>query len=311
MENRSFTVLRRMACASAFSICLALCACGGKKEPSLTDYVGMEAAKDAALKALGVPADQAAFSLAELTDKNGVPCYRIVFTQADGDGTEHIYEIDAATGIVLTEMHSAKPQAQETPVQTAEASALPAESMETSAELPDEAKPRTASQTTPKTVPQSAPQTAPSGEITAQNALAIALSHAGLTDQDISFSNVKADTEDGQPIFEVEFALPDMTEYDYEIRVSDGAVLSFDYDVKSAPRQGSLDRTAVISESQARQAVMGKLPQVKETDISLYLEEDDGKLEYEGWVVDGAVKYEFKIDAYDGSILEWEGEKIR
>ncbi len=158
------------------------------------------------------------------------------------------------------------------------------------------------------------PQPAPAGQsqssasITESQAQSIALSHAGVTETDLVFIEAKRDFDDGQEIFEVEFFTSGGTEYNYDIRVSDGSVIKYDYETKTAqttPQPG----TGMISEDQARQAVLDRVPGAPAAAVSLHLDEDDGRMEYEGELKHDGMKYEFKIDAYSGSILEWEAKK--
>lgn len=60
--------------------------------------IGAEAARQAALRHAGCPADQAVFTETELDYEDGRAVYKVEFYQ---DGTQYEYEIDAATGEVL------------------------------------------------------------------------------------------------------------------------------------------------------------------------------------------------------------------
>ena len=71
-------------------------------------------------------------------------------------------------------------------------------------------------------------------------AKSIALSHAGLSEDQVTFVRVKLDRDDGRWEYEVEF-YKGGTEYDYEINATTGAILSYDYDAESytPPQTGS------------------------------------------------------------------------
>ncbi len=250
--------------------CLLVSGCGRGDVRSGADYIGIEAAKEAALKEAGIPSGRAEFQSAGLDSKNGIFFYQVVFTDND---VEYQYGIDALTGAVIEESRS-----------SAEKEGEPEESKE----------------------PSQAP--AGGGGLSADWALAAALSHAGLTEKDISFSKVEADMEDGQEIFEVEFILPDGTEYDYELSRADGSVLSFDFDAEAAFPKVPVAGTGIISEDEAKQAVIDRIPGAAGENVYLHLEEDDGRLEYEGWIFYDNTEYEFKIDAYSGGVMEWEAE---
>jgi uncharacterized membrane protein YkoI len=66
--------------------------------------------------------------------------------------------------------------------------------------------------------------------ITEDQAQAIALEHAGLTEADISHLQVRKDFDDGQQEYNVEFYV-DRLEYEYEIDAVTGKILSFDKDL--------------------------------------------------------------------------------
>ena len=112
-------------------------------------------------------------------------------------------------------------------------------------------------------------------------------------------------------IYDVEFFLANGTEYDYELNVEDGTVISFDYDAESSFQHLPPASGGIISESQAMQTILSRVPGAKESDVLLYLDEDDGRLEYKGELIFDNIKYEFKIDAYSGGLIEWEAELLQ
>ena len=90
--------------------------------------------------------------------------------------------------------------------------------------------------TAPKAVaPQAAAPVTPqapaatTGAVTKDQALQIALNHAGLTKNDVMFSNVKKDYDDGMEIWEVKFH-QGFYEYNYDIAVANGQIVDFDID---------------------------------------------------------------------------------
>ena len=68
-----------------------------------------------------------------------------------------------------------------------------------------------------------------STRLTAAQAKAIALEHAGITADAIRFLRVGFDFDDGNPRYEVEF-VSDSWEYEYDIHAETGAILSFEKD---------------------------------------------------------------------------------
>lgn len=65
----------------------------------------------------------------------------------------------------------------------------------------------------------------------------IALNHAGLTEDQVTFVRSRLDWEDGRQVYDVEFYTSDYKEYDYEIDATTGEVLSYDYDAEATPPQ--------------------------------------------------------------------------
>ena len=63
------------------------------------------------------------------------------------------------------------------------------------------------------------------GEITEDQAKAIALKDAGFNENEVSFIKCRKDMDDGIEKFEIEFRTPDFMEYEYDIKVSDGTIL--------------------------------------------------------------------------------------
>lgn len=61
------------------------------------------------------------------------------------------------------------------------------------------------------------------------NAKSIAVSHAGFSVSDVSFSKAKLETDDGQMVYEVDFYM-DGKEYEYTIHATSGTILEYDMD---------------------------------------------------------------------------------
>lgn len=141
-------------------------------------------------------------------------------------------------------------------------------------------------------------------------ALEIALTHAGITEQDTKFHSAKEDVEDEQRVFEVEFISSGGIEYEYELDAQDGTIISFEYDAESLYRQESVSDAEMIPESQVMQVVLERVPGAEAKDVAIFKKEDDGRMEYEAHLVFEEMKYEFKIDAYSGGVMEWEAEQM-
>ena len=275
---------------------LSLAACGGSQTASTADYIGIDAAKEAALSDAGVSADGAEFSTAGLDSRNGVFYYAVDFTE---NGVNYEYDIDALTGVVIERAKTPPAGGPgEAGAETAAASETAPPAGEAAAQVPA------------STSPAGSQETGSGGPITEAEARAIALSQAGLTEADVRFIESKKDRHDGQSVFEVEFDALTGEEYSYDIREADGAIVSYDYDSDRNPSVNS-SGSGMLSEDQIRETVLSRVPGASAADVRLWLDEDDDRYQYEGQLIWDGMEYEFKIDAYSGSVLEWEADTLR
>lgn len=151
--------------------------------------LGVSRAEEIALQALGLARDAVRFDRTELDLERGNRVYEV---ELWSDGTEYDFVIDAVTGEILHQ----KQETERRPVT-------------------DEPE-------------VSAPKPEPT-EITQEQAIGIALAHAGLTEEQVTRLHAKKDRDDGVWVYEIEFRDGRM-EYEYEIRVSDGKILDHDKD---------------------------------------------------------------------------------
>ena len=267
-----------------------LAGCGASAQSGAqAAYVDMETAKAAALSAAQVETADASFTKVELERDDGVAYYEVDFTDAAGQRYE--YAVDALTGTVIA-----------------------------------------------GTGTQAAAQggtTAASGQISEDEAKRIALEDAGITEitsdelneignrgesvegYTISVS-VQFDYDDGVPVYDVEFTdIPDtngtVTEYDYEIDAATGAIRSMDHDAERVSYTAGTIYSGSANcktEDEIRAIALAKVPGATDSDITLYLDEDDGRLQYEGRIIYQNMKYEFEIDAYSGAIRDWDAESV-
>ena len=70
-----------------------------------------------------------------------------------------------------------------------------------------------------------------SRQITEQEALDIALSHVGLSENLVTFTEVELDTDDVNHHYDVEFHTANQQKYHYEIDSSNGKILEWDVDL--------------------------------------------------------------------------------
>lgn len=276
------------ALCAAGLLALALTGCGGGTAGGQAEYIGIDAAKAVALESAGVAEDDAVFSTAGLDKRNGMDYYAVDFTAG---GQSYEYDIDAVTGVVIDS--SSGGGTAETPA---------AGDDDGTASAPAAASPSpSAGQTTGGQAAATA--------VTEEQARETALSHAGLTADQVTFVRSKLDRDDGRLMYDVEFYTSGYKEYDYEIDASTGEILSYDYDAEGYSYQPNATPGTAITAEQARAAALAEVPGAAESDIYEFeTDRDDGRLEYEGKIIYNNTEYEFTIDGYSGAIREWDAE---
>ena len=152
--------------------------------------------------------------------------------------------------------------------------------------------------------------------MTLEQAKQTALKHAGKTASQAQFVKTQQDWEHGKKVYEIEFIVSSgigYTEYDYEIDVVTGKIVSYDYDAENyTPSQNTNTNANVkISEAAAKQTALSRVPGATAANIYKFkLDFDDGRWEYEGEIRYGTMEYDFTIDANTGAIIEWDMESI-
>ena len=274
------------ALCAAGLLALALTGCGGGTAGGQAEYIGIDAAKAVALEAAGVAEDDAVFSTAGLDKRNGMDYYAVDFTAG---GRSYEYDIDAVTGVVIDS--SSGGGTAETPA---------AGDDDGTASAPAAASPSpSAGQTTG----------GQAAAVTEEQARETALSHAGLTADQVTFVRSELDRDDGRLMYDVEFYTSDYKEYDYEIDAATGEILSYDYDAEGYNYQPNATPGTAITAEQARAIALAEVPGAAESDIYEFeTDRDDGRLEYEGKIIYNNTEYEFTIDGYSGAIREWDAE---
>ena len=244
--------------------------------------ITVEEAKTIALNHAGVKAADATFIQAKRDYDNGRSVYEIEFVVASGNGyLEYDYDIATADGSIVSYDYDAESYA-------APVTAQPAATQAT-------------------------------GSITVEEAKTIALSHAGLTADAVTFVKAKQDYDDGRLVYEIEFVTTSgngYLEYDYEIEAATGSILSYDYDAESYTPQPttttpSTATGALIDEATAKLTAVNQVPGASTSDIYEWkLDYDDGRWEYEGKIIYNQMEFEFTIDAATGAVIEWDVESI-
>lgn len=248
---------------------------GCSQQQSQMSYIGAESAKKTALEAASLTEQEVSSISTDITTRDGLDYYQVCFKAA---GQSYQYNIDALTGVVISAEGpiGAGQQGTENPGSK--------EFAGTTLQNPSS-----------------------NGYIGEEEARRIALEHAKLEENQVTFVSSSLEFDDGQWEYDVEFYTADYKEYDYEIDAYTGAVISFDYDAEyySPQTEGS----SAITEEQAKQLALAQVPGAAETDIREFkVDTDDGILLYEGKIIYNGMEYEFEIDAYSGTIREWSAE---
>lgn len=175
-------------------------------EPNSTDRViantklSADDAEKIALDALGLTRDAVVMDRTEYDREKGQDVWEVEFYH---DGVEYDFEINADTGEILK-------QKQENERKT-------------------DGKPESKPDTKPSTDDAPAPAPEVVG-LTEDEAIALALADAKLSADDVTRLKAKQDYDDGVWVYEIEFD-QGQTEYDYEIRISDGKIIERDIDI--------------------------------------------------------------------------------
>lgn len=152
---------------------------------------------------------------------------------------------------------------------------------------------------------QNSQEAPPSGEISRDEALAIALANASVPEADAYNVKVERDGDNGIPLWDIEFET-EYGDYDFEVALSGGRIVGADYEVDDE----WLDRLggSPVTADEAKAILQSKAPGVEAGDIALREEHSDGRLRYEGEAYGGGMKYEFELDAATGVIYDWNAD---
>ncbi len=244
-RNRKRTGMICMLAATA--VVLGGCAQGQGKMA----YIGADAAKKQILAEVGLDESQVKINSVDMATRNGMDYYQVEFS--DENGNTYRYDIEALTGKVIesgssdTAGNAADGTVAETTAAAAEAvkettSAAAEAGKETTSAVTEAAKETTAAAVrtlaaSGTTAAAKKADTGSSSKLTAEEAKAKALAHAGLSASEVTFTKSKLDWENGKQVYDVEFYGSDGMEYDYEIDAYSGAVISADKDLEVRPAQ--------------------------------------------------------------------------
>ena len=144
-----------------------------------------------------------------------------------------------------------------------------------------------------------------SGEISREEALAIALENAGVPEEDAYNVKTETDSDNGIPLYDIEFET-NYGDYDFEVAMTDGRIVGADYEVDEEWLD-ALGGSPVTAE-EAASIVAGKVSGASAADVSVWEESGDGRGRYEGELSLDGMKYEFEIDPQTGRIFDWNAD---
>ncbi len=245
----------------------------------------------------GVLPENAEVVSVEFEWEKGKFVYEIEFIS---EGIKYEYSVDSSTGKIL------KKETEQAPVQS-----VPAKQAE------DPSSPAEGETNEPAQQP-----------VSVEKAKETALKDAGVQATEVVFTKAKQETEHGRLIYDIEFYIPEKTEYEYEIDAYTGEILEsgFEEQTKKSdpastaeesetsgtePSKQESQESQQISVDQAKTIALDHagVPADQVIFSKAKLEHDDGCLIYDiEFYVDGSADYEYEIDAYSGAILEADSE---
>ena len=164
--------------------------------------ITLDEAKKIALNHANLTSKEVSFINAEADMDNGVEFYDIEFYN---NNKEYDYEISAADGKIIEYDYDVEGYGESTNVSNNNSSSTN--------------KPNTNTNSNTS-----------SNKISADKAKKIALNHANLTSNQVSYLQVEADFDDNTPSYDVEFYYNNV-EYSYEINANNGNIISFEKDI--------------------------------------------------------------------------------
>lgn len=260
-------------------------------------YIGRDGAKAAALAYTNVAeADVLAWEC-ELDFEDGYIVYELEFHTSAGEYDCHV---NALTGEVIKSHHEKTEYSNNHHGSTS---------------------------TDPGTTPSSDGSVPSVTYLTAEQAKAAALTHAGVNSVDAFNWECEFDKDDGRAIYEIEFCAGTY-EYSYDIDATDGSVIKYEREynddrmsASSPSTQPTPDPTPTSStQPAASTSVIGtdaaKAAALAHAGVSAAnaygweceLDHDDGRTVYEIEFKAGRYEYSYEIEAYTGTVLDHEKE---
>lgn len=163
-------------------------------------------------------------------------------------------------------------------------------------------------------------QNSNNNKITMEQAQEIALKHAKLTSDQVSFIKIDTELENGIEVYNIEFSYENK-EYDYKINSANGEIVEYDYDIEDydiTQQQATKENKSVTPNNQ--NSNNSKITVEKAKEISLKhanlkdnqvvfdkteMDYDNGVQVYDIEFHYNNIEYNYEIDANTGNILSY------
>ncbi|WP_283684957.1 PepSY domain-containing protein [Clostridium perfringens] len=149
-------------------------------------------------------------------------------------------------------------------------------------------------------------------KISLEKAKEIALKHANLTNDQVSFLKANEEFDDGIEKFDIEFYC-DNKEYDYDINANTGNIISYDFDIENFNNSNQIQQStnqSSISMEKAKEIALkhANLTNDKVSFIKVNQEFDDGIEKYDIEFYCNNKEYNYEINSNTGEIVSYEFE---
>lgn len=308
----------------------AMIAAGCGKAENDPGRVSLDTAEETALSDAGLSASDVSSLSVKAEQTDGISVYNIEFC---ADNMKYEYEIHAGTGEIYSKNMEAIGDTVLAENQTADSrNDEQADGSQTNQPQTGQAQPK---QNDPVQSEQTQPKQGSDGQVTLDAAKTAALTDAGLTAADVTYTKEALDYEDGVAVYEIEF-YTSTHEYEYEIHAASGTVHSRCVEpcVTGTEHHGKHHREdhrencsddycssywcdychnggiagTDIGAEEAKNAALNHAGLSAEdvTFTKAELDWEDGAAVYEIEFISGITEYEYKVNASDGTILEYE-----
>lgn len=201
----------------------------------------------------------------------------------------------------------------ETPTQTTNSQTQQEDTQETplpsQQSLPQETEKQNSQQTQSSVISSNSPASRPNEEKTnsKDDAIAVALAHAKVTQADVTRLQAEYDLDDKQPHYDVEFLLG-KDKYEYEIDAKTNVILKAeknDVDLLLDTNQ------ITITKEEAKTIVFNHSNVTADTvrDFQMELDTENGVAVYEIEFEHQQFEYEYAVNAQNGELLRWHKSK--